>query len=178
MAITRQQKAEILDVLKERFDRHEAVVFISYRGTSVKDITTLRKALRAEGLDYQVAKKRLVQLAAKETSKVEINDELFNKMPFGVVFGYEDQIMPCKLSAKFAKEFESIEILGGIVEGKVLDKDGIMQYAALPTRDELLAKFVGLLRAPLGNFRGALDSGLSNFVRTLSEYSKSDKCST
>ncbi len=142
MTISREKKAEILDVLKDRFGRHQGVVFLGYRGTSVKDLTSLRDALRAEGLDCQVAKKRLVMKAAKEASNVEIDETIFGKVPFTLVLGYHDQVAPCRISAKFAKQMQTLQVLGGIIDGKVLDKAGILEYASLPSREELLAKFI------------------------------------
>lgn len=172
MAITRQKKAKILEQLNTQFEQQVSTVFVSYRGTTVKDVTTLRNAAREEGLSYQVAKKNLVKIAAKGKAGAEIEDDLFDKKPFGVLFGFEDAISAPKLAAKFAKEMKTIEILGGVINGQVASKELVLQYATLPSREELLTKFAGLLRAPLTGFHGVIKSSVSGFARAVSEVAK------
>ncbi len=170
MAVTRQKKAGILDVLKDRFARQQGVVILSFRGTSVKDVNALRTALFAEGLDYQVAKKNLVRMAAKEAAGVDIPEDTFNGLPFGVVFGYSDQVCACKIAEQFLKKVKTLDVLGGVIGGQLVTKEVVLQYAKLPSREVLLGQFVGMLKAPLSKFSGMLNSGLSGFARALSAY--------
>jgi len=172
MAISRAKKGEILQDLKGKMEKCKSAVIVSYRGTTVKDVDAFRSAAYKEGLNYKVAKKKLVMLAAKEAINLEIEEDVFKGVPFGIVFGFEDQISSCKVSANFTKDVETADILGGIIDGEVVTKDVVMQYATLPSREELLAKFIGIAKAPLQGFAGALSGSISGFARSVSEYAK------
>jgi len=169
MAITRSKKEEILVKLEDRFNRAEAVVFTGYKGSSVKEMEEARNVLREAGIDYHIAKKTLIKLAVKKIKNIEIDDEVMVG-PVGVAFGFEDAVSLCKVLAKIAKDNESFEMLGGLVDGEGVDKKMVEQLSKMLSRDELLAKFVGLLRAPLYGFSGILNSGLGSFARALKEY--------
>ena len=79
-----------------------------------------------DGVDYQVAKKTLIRRAIKEVYGVEVEGEHMEG-PVGMAFGYKDIITACKNSKEFAEEFEEFEILGGIVEKKLVSKEEIDQ---------------------------------------------------
>lgn len=172
MAVSRQKKAEVLTQLNDCFARQKATVFLGYRGTTVKDVTALRNAARQEGMSYHVVKKNLIKMTAKEQTGAEIQDVLFDKQPFGTLFSYEDQVSSCKLAAKFAKDLNTISILGGVIDGVAVSSDVILQYSKLPSREELLAKFTGLVRAPLTGFHGLIKTSISSFARSVSELAK------
>ena len=166
MAVTKAKKAEVLQVLNDKFGRSKAVYFVGYRGLTVKKVTDLRKKLHAASVDYVVAKRTLMKLAAKNNNMAEIPDEVL-KGPVAAVFSYEDVVMPAKLVHAFSKEAEQLELLGGIVDGRVLNKADAKAMAMLPSREELLAKLVGSLKSPISGFHGVLSGVLRNFVYTL-----------
>jgi large subunit ribosomal protein L10 len=172
MAISRQKKSGILTVLKDQMSRQQSVVFLAFRGTTVKDVNLFRSDVFAGGMNFHVAKKTLICKAAKEAASIEIDATDLGKVPFGVLFGYDDQISAPKLAAKFAKSVETFDIVGGIIDGKHVDAATIKQYADLPTREELLAKIAGLMRAPLTSFHGAIKSSITGFARAVGEYAK------
>ena len=169
MAITKEKKEEILKDLADKFGRAKAVYFSDYSGLSVKQMGELRKKLRNEGSDYLVAKKTLMRLSVKKASLPELPDELMEG-PVGAAFGYEDVVVPVKVLNDFSKEFNALNILGGLVEGKYITKEEAIELAKLPSRDELLAKLVGALKAPISGFHGVLSGVLRNFVGVVSAY--------
>jgi large subunit ribosomal protein L10 len=172
MAISRQKKSEILAVLKDQMTRQQSVVFFAYRGTNVKDVNVFRSEVFAGGMTYHVAKKTLICKAAKDAAKIDVDAVALGKVPFGALFGFDDQISAPKLAAKFAKSIETFDIVGGIIDGKHVDAATIKQYADLPSREELLAKIAGLMRAPLTGFHGAIKSSITGFARAVGEYAK------
>ncbi|KKT74066.1 MAG: 50S ribosomal protein L10 [Candidatus Peregrinibacteria bacterium GW2011_GWA2_44_7] len=108
MAVSKAKKVEDLAKLKDQFSRAKGVVFAKYSGMGVNDIQTLRRALRENNVDYKVAKKTLVTLAAKEHG-IELPKDVMEG-PIGVAFGYDDEIVAAQKMAEFAKKFlESIE---------------------------------------------------------------------
>ena len=149
MAVSKAKKVEDLAKLKDQFSRAKGVVFAKYSGMGVNDIQTLRRALRENNVDYKVAKKTLVTLAAKEHG-IELPKDVMEG-PIGVAFGYDDEIVAAQKMAEFAKKFEAIQLMGGVMEGRVIDAKMVNQLASIPSREVLLAKFMG--SALSGRFR-------------------------
>lgn len=170
MATTRQQKEVTLEELKDKFSRAKSVAFGQYAGMTMTQLSKMRKEMRDAGVEFKVAKKTLVKLAAKEQG-LEISDDL---MPgtIGFAFSYEDGIAGPRIIKKMGKEVEVLKLMGGIMEGQVLSIAQMKEIADLPSKEELLAKFVGLMRAPLQNFYGLMQSPLSSFARAVQGYAE------
>lgn len=167
MAITKEKKGQILKDLEEKFAKAKAVYFAENKGLSVKQTMELRRALRAEDVDFVVAKKTLMKLAAKNSNLPELSDEILTG-PIAAVIGYEDSVLPSKLVKDFGKTAEEKVVLtGGILDGKILNQAEAIQIASLPSKQELLAKLVGSMKAPISGFHGALHGLLGKFVRTV-----------
>ena len=172
MAVTRQKKEEALRELIDRFTRSKTVVFADYRGLDVKSISGLRKQLREKESELKVGKKTLMRLAAKEIGVDEIGSEEMEGS-VAAIFSYEDELSGLRILFKFSKENEKRKLLGGIIDGKVVDPNVVQQYAKLPSREELLAKFLGSLNAPLTGFVGVLSNVIGGFVRVVNAYKES-----
>ena len=172
MAITKEQKAQILQDLVDKFGRSKAVVFSDYRGLDVSSISNLRDRLREKGAETKVAKKTLIRLAAKESNIGELGDEVMEG-PVSVTFSYEDEMAGLKALFKFSKENKNLKLLGGIINGKVASAEEIIQLAKLPSHEELIAKFIGSINAPVSGFVGILNNVLGGFVRVLQAYKDS-----
>ena len=172
MAITKEQKTQILQELVDKFGRSKAVIFSDYRGLDVSSISDLRNRLREKGAECKVAKKTLIRLAAKESNLEGLGDEVMEG-PVSVTFSYEDEMAGLKALFKFSKENENLKLLGGIINGKVVSAEEIIQLAKLPSHEELMAKFIGSINAPVSGFVGILSNLTSSLVRALSAYKDS-----
>ncbi len=172
MAITKEQKKEILQDLVAKFGRSKSIVFSDYRGLDVASVSDLRNRLREKGAETKVAKKTLIRLAAKESSIGELGDDIMEG-PVSVTFSYEDEMAGLKALFNFSKENENLKLLGGVINGEVVGADEIIQLAKLPGREELLAKFMGSINAPVSGFVGTLNNLVGGFVRVLSAYKDS-----
>lgn len=170
MATTRQQKEETLRELKDKFSRAKSVTFGQYSGMTVAQLSGMRRQMRDAGVEFKVAKKTLFKLAAKEQG-LEIPDESIPGT-VGAAFSFEDSVAGPRIIKKMSKEVEALKLLGGIMEGQVLSMTQMKEIADLPSKEELLAKFVGLMRAPLQNFHGLLRSPLAAFLRGVQAYSE------
>lgn len=166
MAITRSQKEEILQELVDKFKQAKSVVFAEYRGLTVKDVARVRAELRAKGVDYKVAKKTLLRLAAKEAGMEEIPNEVMEG-PISAVFSFEDEVSGPKIIHTLGKELEGLTLKGGVMDGKLLTQADAVQLASIPSREELLAKLVGSMKAPISGFHGVLYGTMRQFVGTL-----------
>lgn len=169
MAVTRKKKEEVLVELIDKFSRSQSVVFADYRGLDVASISDLRSKLREGDAEMKVAKKTLIALAAKD-QKIENIDETGMKGPVAATFSYEDPLAGIKILFNFSKQNENLKLLGGIIDGKAVTPEIIEQYAKLPGREELLAKLMGSINAPVSGFVGILSGVLSGFVRVISAY--------
>jgi large subunit ribosomal protein L10 len=163
MAVTKAQKGEILTALTDNFARAKAVYFAQNKGLQVKKVTDLRKKLHKEGIDLVVAKKTLMKIAAKKNNLPDISDDVMEGA-IAAAFSYGDVVAPAKILYDFSKENENLQLLGGIVEGKLLNKAEAKQLATLPSRKELLAKLVGSMKSPISGFHGVLAGVLRKLV--------------
>ncbi len=169
MTITKEQKTQILQDLVDKFGRSNGIIFSDYRGLDVANISDLRNRLREKGAETKVAKKTLIRLAAKESNIGELGDDIMEG-PVSVTFSYEDEMAGLKVLFKFSKENENLKLLGGIIDGKVVGADEIIQLAKLPSYEELIAKFMGSINAPVSGFVGVLSNLVGGFVRVLNAY--------
>ena len=166
MPLTKEQKTGILDGMIQNMKDAKAVVFADFQGLTVKDMKELRGKMREKGVSYQVAKKTLIKLAAKEAGFPELTEETLQG-PVGVAFSMEDEISAAKLIHTTAKTNENLKLRGALFEGRVLSIAETKELAMLPGREELLAKFVYILKSPLQGFHGVLNNTVSGFVRVL-----------
>jgi large subunit ribosomal protein L10 len=161
MAITKELKGQILKDLEEKFSRAQAVYFAENKGMSVKDVSALRKKLYENGIDFVVAKKTLMKLAAKNQNLPELTDEVLTG-PIAAVIGYADMIIPSKIVKDFGATVENKVVLtGGVMEGKLLSKAQAIELASIPSKEQLLARLVGSMKSPISGFymvlKGLLD---------------------
>ena len=105
----------------------------------------MRKELREAGVEYRVVKNSILSFAAKE-SNLEGLQEFF-KGPTAIAISSTDEVAPSKILDKYAKEFNNLELKAGVVEGNIIDVEGIKELASTPSREELLAKLIGSLQS-------------------------------
>ena len=148
-----KEKQRVVSEVVDGFKNSNAVVVVEYRGLSVDEITEVRRALRAADSSLRVYKNSLVERAVDEVGHAELKDML--EGPNAIVFS-KDTIAGPKVVAKFAKKHENLVIKGGLVEGKMMDVDGIKTIASLPGREGLISMFLSCLQAPIRNFACAV----------------------
>ena len=166
MALTKQEKNKILEELTQKFKDAKSVIFTEYRGLDVKSISELRNQMRDSSIEYKIAKKTLIKLAAKEIGIDELPEDVVNG-PVAVAFSYEDQVVVASLLAKFAKEHKEVKLIGGILDGKVIDASVVKELASIPSKEELYAKLLGSMMFPLSGFVGVSNGVVSGFVRAM-----------
>ena len=160
--LTRAEKQALVEELAGKLQRAQAVILTDFRGLNVAATNELRSRLRREGVEYRVIKNTLIRRAASQAG-IEGLDPLLEG-PTAVAFGYDDPVAPARELSRFAKEFNQLQIKGGILEGRVIDPKEIQRLADLPSREELLAKVVGGVQAPLYGLVGVLAATLRSFV--------------
>ena len=153
---TLNAKIAIVDEIKDLIDKSQSVVFVDYRGRTVSEVTELRNKMREAGVVYKVLKNTYVKRAA-DSLGIEGLDACLEG-PTAVAFGLEDAVAPAKILADFIKATKKTELKGGILEGKAIDIDTVKSLSEIPSREELLAKMLGSLNAPITNFVRVLDA--------------------
>ncbi len=160
------QKEEVVKAVAEKAKGAKALVFANFKGVSVKDITGIRRELMKSGSSWQVLKKTLLNIALKDAG-VSVNArELDGQV--GVAFS-SDEVTAAKVLVDFKKanKESTLEIVGGSLGTEALDVKAVKALALLPSQDELRAKLVGTLQAPISGFVRTLSGNLSGLVRVL-----------
>ena len=145
-----EAKQAIVDEIKDKLDGAQSAVVIDYIGTTVEEANTMRKMLREENVDYTVYKNTLMKRALEGTDFEELSQVL--QEPSAIAISKEDATVPARVLSKAIKQINKMSFKGGIVEGTYYDEDGLKSVANIPSRDELIAKFMGSIQSPVGKF--------------------------
>ena len=158
MALTKEKKQKSLADLKEYIVKQKSVVFADFSKVNSKDLFDLRKKLKEAGCLLKIGKKTLMRIAFGQ-SGISYWNKIKDSAPgqLALVFGIEDEIAPARISNQFSKKNENFKILGGIFEGKFIDREKALFLANLPLRIELLYRLVGSISSPMANFARVLD---------------------
>lgn len=143
-------KKKIVTEITDKFQRSVATVVVDYRGLKVGEVTEFRRQCREQDLEYKVYKNTLTKMAAKNAGMDELVDELVG--PNAILFSYEDPVAAAKVANDFAKTHKNLELKVGFVEGVFYDEKRLKEFALIPSREELIAKLLGSLKAPMSNF--------------------------
>jgi large subunit ribosomal protein L10 len=165
MALSKVQKQNILEDLKEKVAKQKAMVLVGVTGLKVKDLSDLRKKLKASDGNLQVIKKTLIEKAFKE-NKLDFDKGQY-KEEIALAFGFKDEILPAKAVYQAGLNNDKVKILGGFINNEFNEAESIIALAKLPSRDQLLAKLVGSLSAPVSNFVYALNYNIKGLVYVL-----------
>jgi large subunit ribosomal protein L10 len=167
MALTKAQKQKVLDDLKDKIARQKAMVLVGITGLKVKDITDLRKKLKATEGNLKVIKKTLIERAFKE-KKLDFDKKDY-KEEVALAFGFKDEILPAKTVYDFSGTNPNLKILGGFFEGKFLESEKVIELAQLPGKEQLLARLVGSISAPISNLVSVLEANIKGLITVLAK---------
>lgn len=162
---TLQAKREIVEEIKEKISKAQSIVLVDYRGLNAEQLTELRKRYRSAGVEYKVYKNTMMRFAFKDAGYEEFNKYL--EGPNAIAFGYDDPVQVAKITNEFAKENKNLEIKAGIVDGKVIDVQGVKSLAELPSREVLIAQVLGGFNAPLQGFVNVLQGTIRSLAIVL-----------
>ncbi len=149
MVSVREEKAAHVAEVADKLSQSKTTIVTDYRGLTVGEVTELRKRLREAGIEFRVLKNTVVRRATSESGTSAL--DVYLKGPTAIAFGSDDLIAPAKLLNEFASKNKALEIKGGLVEGKLIDADGVKELASLPSRDGLLSMLLSVLQAPMRN---------------------------
>jgi len=141
------QKQVIIDEIKEKLEKAQSLVVIDYIGTTVEQADAMRKKLREANVDYTVYKNTLIKRAIEGTDFAPVAEVLDG--PSAFAFSYEDATAPARVLDGIIKEYKKMSFKAGVVEGVYYDAKGVEAIAAIPGREQLIAKFMGSIQSPV-----------------------------
>ncbi len=150
MSSNLDRKKAIVEEIKEKFEGAQSAVVVDYRGLTVEQVTELRNKFREANVEYKVYKNNLVKIAIKDTEYEGLSADLSG--PNAIAFGIEDAVAPAKIIKEFAKTNDKLELKSGVVEKVYYNHDMILEIANLPSKEELIGRFMGSIKAPVSNF--------------------------
>jgi large subunit ribosomal protein L10 len=163
----RPEKVQAVEEIKGRMEDARAFFLTEYRGLSVKQQQTLRRALREAGADYKVLKMTLAAIAARELGHDEIAEELVG--PTAIAFADEDAVAAAKALDEFATGNEAFVLKAGMLSGNLLAPEQVSELAKMPSRDELLGKIAGAMAAPMFGAAGLFAAFTRNAASMFSQ---------
>jgi large subunit ribosomal protein L10 len=170
MAISRSKKEEVVLEVEKRLEKSLSAVFVNYKGIDVPSLEKMRNDFRKEDVDFKVIKKTLLQLILKKKNIIADIDALEGQI--AVIFANKDEISAAKSAHTFSKENDKLEILAGIFSNEYVDRSQVVALAQVPSRDELLAKMVGSMNAPVSGFVNVLQGNIRGLVQVLNQISQ------
>ncbi len=165
---TRQQKIETVQILADKLNKAKSLVFADYRGLKMSQLSEIRKSLRVEQAEFSVTKNSLLKRAFEQTDK-KLQDQSLFEGPIATLFSFDDEITPIKLLVKALKDAQIGKIKAGFLGEEFLSDIKINSLANLPSKQELQAKIVGVLAAPLRGMIYVLNGNLRNLVYALEQ---------
>lgn len=168
--LTKDQKKNLVKDLTEKIKTAKSVVFADFRGLKVKDLSELKKELRKSNASFKVAKKTLMKIAFKDAGINFDPEKLEGQIAVSLS---DDEVSAAKTINMFSRKNENIKIVGGFVGKKEMSIEEIITLAKLPSREELLAKLVGTINAPVSGFVNVLAGNLRGLVQVLKAVSES-----
>ena len=164
MGLNRQQKAAKIEEVSALVAKAHTIVLAEYRGLGVEAVTKLRKNARSQGVQLRVLKNTLARRALTGTSFEKLGDKLVGPLVYGFS---SDPVSAAKVLSNFAKSNDKLVVKAGAMPNVVMDDAGVKALATLPSREELLAKLMATMQAPIGQFVRTLNEVPARFVRTL-----------
>ena len=164
--MARPEKEQQVALLTEKLKRAKVAVLSDYRGLTVSQMEELRGRLRGGDVEYRVVKNSLARRAAADAGHEDFQQILVG--PVAMAFGYADLSLPVKLLNEFVRSTRlRLDIVGGLVEGRVMTGDQLKQLADLPPKEVLISQLAGTLMSPLASLAAALNTPLAQLASAL-----------
>lgn len=160
-----EQKQKIVEGVAQKLKNYSAGVLVNYQGITVENDTALRAKLRQAGVEYTVVKNTLLSKACDMVGYESMKDSLTGMT--AIALSEKDPVAAAKVLSEFAEKNSNFTIKRGFVEGKVIDAAGVEQLAKLPSKEELIAKMLGSMNAPITGLVTVLNGNIRGLVVAL-----------
>jgi len=167
LGLNLEQKQAMVAEVAAKLAAAQAVIVAEYRGLDVGRVTQLRAKARKSGLYLRVLKNTLARRAVKGTPFEKLADKMVGPLMYGIA---ADPVAGAKVLADFAKDNELFVIRGGAMPNTRMSDKDVKALAQLPSREELLARLLGTMQAPVARLVRTMNEVPGKFVRTLAAY--------
>ncbi len=167
MGLSLEQKQAMVSEVATKLQGAQSVIVAEYRGLNVERVTQLRSKARKSGVWLRVLKNTLARRAVKGTPFEKLSDQMVGPLMYGIS---QDPVAGAKVLSEFAKENELFVIKAGAMPNAMMSAQDIKALSQLPSREELLAKLLGTMQAPVTKLVRTMNEVPSKFVRTLAAY--------
>ena len=164
MGLNLEQKQAVVAEVAAKLQGAQTVIVAEYRGLDVERITQLRARARKSGVYMRVLKNTLARRAVKGTPFEKLSEKMVGPLMYGIS---ADPVAGAKVISEFAKENELFVIKAGAMPGSLMSDKDVKALAQLPSREELLAKLMGTMQAPVAKLVRTMNEVPGKFVRTL-----------
>jgi len=164
LGLNLEQKQAVVSEIAAQLGSAQSVIVAEYRGLDVGAVTDLRSKARKSGLYLRVLKNSLARRAVKGTPFEKLSEQMVGPLIYGIS---QDPVAGAKVLSAFAKDNEKLVIRGGAMPNVLMSVKDVKALAALPSREELLAKLVGTMQAPIVKLVSTMNEVPGKFVRTL-----------
>jgi large subunit ribosomal protein L10 len=164
LGLSLEQKQTVVAEVAKQVAGAQAIVLAENRGMAVAAMTQLRARARASGVYFRVVKNTLVRRAVVDTPFASLADKMVGPLAYGIG---PDPVAVAKVLSDFAKGNEKFVIAGGAMPGQLMSAKEISALAALPSREELIARLLGTMQAPMAKLVRTMNEVPGKFVRTL-----------
>ena len=164
MGLNLEQKQTVVAEVAKQVAGAQAIILAENRGMAVAAMTQLRARARASGVYFRVVKNTLVRRAVADTPFASLADKMVGPLAYGIG---ADPVAVAKVLNDFAKGNEKFVIAGGAMPGQLMSAKEISALASLPSREELIAKLLGTMQAPIVKLVRTMNEVPGKFVRTL-----------
>ena len=167
MGLSLEKKQAVVSEVAKQLGGAQAVIVAEYRGLDVGAVTDLRAKARKSGMYLRVLKNTLARRAVKGTPFEKLSDQMAGPLMYGIA---QDPVAGAKVLAAFAKDNELFVIKGGAMANNLMSAKDVKTLATMPSREELLAKLLGTMQAPIAKLVRTMNEVPGKFVRTLAAY--------
>ena len=164
MGLNLDEKKAVVAEVSAEVAKAQAIVVAEYRGLEVGNMTELRRQARNAGVYLRVLKNTLARRAVKDTPFEKLSDQMVGPLIYGMS---SDPVATAKVMNEFAKANDKLVIKAGAKPNSLISSAEVKALANMPSRDELIAKLLGTMQAPVAQFVRTLNEVPSRFVRTL-----------
>lgn len=151
-----EAKKQIVEEIKEKYNKSKSVIFINYKGINVEQDTKLRKSFRENNVEYKIYKNRLIKIALDELGITNYDAKNLDGTT-SVAFG-ADEVAAASVLFKAIKDFKILEAKFGIINGEVVDSAQVEALSKIPSKEILIAQLLGMLNAPVAALARVLDA--------------------
>ena len=156
MSANQEAKKVVVQEIREKIENAKSVVLVKFNGLSVAEDTEIRNEFRKQNVEYKVLKNTLVRRAFNDLGVHDFDEDLNG--PTSVAFG-TDETGASKIVVDAVKKYDGkVAIKSAYVEGNRVDEKGVRALASMPSKEQLVAKMLGSLQAPIANFVGVLNA--------------------